>query len=254
MALVPRLALLILAAVASSLLTIGTVARAQSYQIDCAILLCLSGGWPSSVPCVRARAEFIRRITPWPVEPPLQIWRCPMGVSSETDSPTPADRRWDASLDMPLQSQPLAPHGGLDLGSEPRILRHDSGGAALPLPDGFAVHLAQNFANEDGRADFDISGPEFNFVRSIRVYMVRGQQRESGREGEEECNRSSSARVGRYGVQGDYAWNRSSLVEVPRAYARPSGWGRHCPTVWFRSVFVDWRDYEGNYGWERVDY
>lgn len=56
-------------------------ASAQSYPIDCAILLCLSGGWPTSVPCARARAEFIRRITPWPVEPPLQIWRCPMGAS-----------------------------------------------------------------------------------------------------------------------------------------------------------------------------
>jgi hypothetical protein len=54
-------------------------AKAQSYPIDCAILLCLSGGWPASIPCARARAEFIRRITPWPVEPPLQIWRCPMG-------------------------------------------------------------------------------------------------------------------------------------------------------------------------------
>src|SRR6056297_3272089 len=60
-------------------------ARAQTYPIDCAILLCLSGGWPASVPCARARAEFIRRITPWPVEPPLQIWRCPMGASYESD-------------------------------------------------------------------------------------------------------------------------------------------------------------------------
>ena len=60
-------------------------ARAQTYPIDCAILLCLSGGWPASVPCARARAEFIRRITPWPVEPPLQIWRCPMGASYEND-------------------------------------------------------------------------------------------------------------------------------------------------------------------------
>ena len=38
--------------------------EAQTYQIDCAILLCLSGGWPASVPCTRARVEFIRRITP----------------------------------------------------------------------------------------------------------------------------------------------------------------------------------------------
>ncbi|PVA08622.1 hypothetical protein DC366_18305 [Pelagivirga sediminicola] len=38
--------------------TVPTQARAQTYQIDCAILLCLSGGWPASVPCARARAEF----------------------------------------------------------------------------------------------------------------------------------------------------------------------------------------------------
>lgn len=50
---------------------------AHAYQVDCAILLCLAGGWPASAPCAHARAVFIRRITPWPVEPPLQIWRCP---------------------------------------------------------------------------------------------------------------------------------------------------------------------------------
>lgn len=68
-------------------LSLPMSARAQTYPIDCAILLCLSGGWPASVPCARARAEFIRRITPWPVEPPLQIWRCPMGASYEGDRP-----------------------------------------------------------------------------------------------------------------------------------------------------------------------
>src|SRR6056297_3476269 len=71
-------------------------ARAQTYPIDCAILLCLSGGWPASVPCARARAEFIRRITPWPVEPPLQIWRCPMGASHELDrSPNDTERLFE---------------------------------------------------------------------------------------------------------------------------------------------------------------
>lgn len=54
---------------------------AKAYQVDCAILLCLAGGWPASAECAHARAVFIRRITPWPIEPPLQIWRCPMGIS-----------------------------------------------------------------------------------------------------------------------------------------------------------------------------
>ena len=66
---------------------------AQAYQVDCAILLCLAGGWPASAPCAHARAVFIRRITPWPIEPPLQIWRCPMGVSFNDPSPmSPMER------------------------------------------------------------------------------------------------------------------------------------------------------------------
>lgn len=55
---------------------------ANAYPIDCAILLCLAGGFPASAECSAARAELIRRITPWPVEPPLQLWRCPMGGSN----------------------------------------------------------------------------------------------------------------------------------------------------------------------------
>ena len=59
---------------------------AEAYPIDCAILLCLPGGFPASGECSAARAEVIRRITPWPVEPPLQIWNCPMGGSSGVSS------------------------------------------------------------------------------------------------------------------------------------------------------------------------
>jgi len=61
----------------------ASIAPAQAYPIDCAILLCMAGGFPASVECSRAKAEVIRRITPWPVEPPLQLWRCPMGISRE---------------------------------------------------------------------------------------------------------------------------------------------------------------------------
>ena len=51
---------------------------AQATPIDCSILLCMAGGFPASAECTAAKAEVIRRITPVPVEPPLQIWRCPM--------------------------------------------------------------------------------------------------------------------------------------------------------------------------------
>lgn len=56
----------------------ASITPAQAYPIDCAILLCMAGGFPASVECSRAKAEVIRRITPWPIEPPLQLWRCPM--------------------------------------------------------------------------------------------------------------------------------------------------------------------------------
>lgn len=54
--------------------------RAQAYPIDCAILLCLAGGFPPSAECTAAKITMIQRITPWPVTPPLQLWNCPMGL------------------------------------------------------------------------------------------------------------------------------------------------------------------------------
>ena len=52
---------------------------------------------------------------------------------------------------------------------------------SIALPEGFALQWVQD------RADIDVSGPEFNFVRSIRVYDVRyARQHESGRDGD--CN------------------------------------------------------------------
>ena len=74
------------------------VAPAAAYPVDCAILLCLAGGWPASAECAHARAVFIQRITPWPIEPPLQIWNCPMRASFRNNilcllytSPSPRD-------------------------------------------------------------------------------------------------------------------------------------------------------------------
>ncbi|MEL6694306.1 MAG: hypothetical protein AAFQ12_14945 [Pseudomonadota bacterium] len=249
-------------------------AEAQSYQIDCAILLCLSGGWPASVPCARARAEFIRRITPWPVEPPLQIWRCPMGAAYTVDPDTlTSERIYEILLELdqpvPLQSIPVDAAGypvtGLDgqlAGApaptfqappltdaiEPQLaVVRMTGGNAAPLPEGFALQLVQD------RADIDISGAEFNFVRTIRVFDSRYvRQHESGRDGD--CNRSQNIRLGTYGTQGDFRWSRSSVAALPDAHVGTAGFGSTCPSVFHRSVFVEWRDYEGNYGYEQVNY
>lgn len=118
------------------------------------------------------------------------------------------------------------------------------------LPGDFAFTLIQSAPG----ADIDISGPEFNFVRSIRVFNVTyASQRESGRDGD--CNRYFSMRIGTYGTQGDFRWSRgSSPSQLPEAHVGLERYGEHCPGIFHRSVFVDWRDYEGNYGFEQVNY
>jgi hypothetical protein len=103
------------------------------------------------------------------------------------------------------------------------------------------------------RADIDISGPEFNFVRSIRVFDVRyAQQYQAGSEGD--CERSAVVVLGTYGTQGDFSWRRSSIGTLPKVHVGLESWGENCPTIRHRSVFIDWRDYEGNYGYEQVNY
>lgn len=265
-------------ALRATVLTVATLAafafamtpkrtEAQSYQIDCAILLCLSGGWPASAPCGSARAEFIRRITPWPVEPPLQIWRCPMGAAYPLDPEALTSERiyeilFERDQTAPLQSFPVDDAGNPVTGSDeslasapaptfpkplPAVL-HVLGSDAPPLPDGVALQIAQN------RADIDISGPEFNFVRSIRVFQTQARQWDSGGVDDRECNRYASVRLGSYGTQGDYGWTRSSIGDLPDAHIGVERYGDHCPGIWHRSVFVEWRDFEGNYGYEQVNY
>lgn len=224
--------------------------RAQTYPIDCAILLCLSGGWPASVPCTRARAEFIRRITPWPVEPPLQIWRCPMGASYEIErQPSGTDRIFDALFPTddirPRQSLP-ANHRVPDAITKPAAWSFDKTSDEL-VPVDFVLRLVQD------RANIDISGPEFNFVRSIRVFDVRfASQREAGEN--DQCRRNALVYLGTYGTQGEFLWAVSAPTALPDAHVGLEGWGSDCPSLYNRSVFVDWHDYEGNYGFEQVNY
>lgn len=214
-----------LAAIAACLLVAPNASRAQSYPIDCAILLCLSGGWPASAPCARARAEFVRRITPWPVEPPLQIWRCPMGARFDTAP----------DLDLPARISDASFDGGAS--PERQSLRR---------PHTWPVQA---------QADIDISGPAFNFVRSIRVFHVHyASQRMAGPENDESCRRRASVRLGSYGLQGAFRWSRSTLTKLPASHTGLERWGEHCPRVSHRSVFVEWQDYSGNYGYEQVNY
>ena len=99
------------AALAATAMSLSVAAPAQAYPVDCAILLCLAGGWPASTECAHARTVFIARITPWPVEPPLQIWNCPMRASFRGEA-KPIERLFDIAVrgeTAPLISVPKTP-------------------------------------------------------------------------------------------------------------------------------------------------
>ena len=215
----------------------STPSVGQSYPIDCAILLCLAGGWPASVPCTKARTEFVRRVTPWPVEPPLQIWRCPMRATF--DAPLEQGKNEDSRMVIATVKTL-----GAQWGSE----RNGGSFSENPIA-GFALPLVQDHY----RADIDISGPEFNFVRSIRVFDISSaEQRITGSDGG--CERSFAMRIGQYGSQGAFRWERIAHRRLPTAHKGLEQFGLDCPTISHRSVFVEWRDYNGNYGFEQVNY
>jgi hypothetical protein len=206
------------AALSATAVSLSLAVPAAAYPVDCAILLCLAGGWPASAECAHARTVFIARITPWPVEPPLQIWNCPMRASFHREA-KPIERLLDIAARrelVPLVSITETP---------------------------WALQLVQD------RADVDISDPAFDFVRSIRVFEITYQQRRSS---DGDCNSWGSVYMGTYGAQGEYSRRRSSVSAVPTAsdLAVPAD----CRSYWHRSVFVEWRDYEGSYGHEEVHY
>lgn len=191
---------------------------AAAYPIDCAILLCLAGGFPPSVPCARAKFEFIRRITPFPIEPPLQIWRCPMRASFGSAGP-------GATL--------------------PRVI--DAAFRAAPSMSTAAPFVLP--AQSTPGADIDIGDPAYDFIRSIRVFHVEYTQTR----GRDDCHTSDVTRIGTYGPQGDYRWDRSSASALPAAsgFRMPADCER---SYSYRAVFVDWRDHAGAYGFEEVRY
>lgn len=199
-----------------------SAAPARSYPVDCAILICLAGGWPASTPCAQARAEFVRRITPWPIEPPLQIWRCPMRTALIGPAPLP-------------QSQ-----GTLKTNGQPMSEK------SLPWLDEI-IQASETAGSE--QADIDISGPAFDFVRSIRVFYIDYRQQDSDKTS---CVTSDSTRLGSYGAQGDFRWTPSSAEEVPPASGLEAS--SHCRAYRYRSVFVDWRDHAGHYGFKEVHF
>jgi hypothetical protein len=87
----------------------------------------------------------------------------------------------------------------------------------------------------------------------LSVFDVRFvSQQEAGENNQ--CRRYALVYLGTYGTQGKFSWAVSAPTALPDAHVGLEGWGSNCPRVFNRSVFVDWRDYAGNYGFEQVDY
>lgn len=234
------------AVAALSIAVVTAPAGAHAYPIDCAILLCLAGGWPASVECSAARAEFIRRITPWPVEPPLQIWRCPMGASYAAPASPIArlykaaeqrrDEEFRATMRALAERIASAPEGV----DEP-VLRVSETGV---------------YSTENGRADIDISAPEFDFVRSIRVFDVDWRRYYVGGDDNHCETPHQRVRVGTYGSQGEFGWRGIGVSTLPSwMRERLSTRRDDCPYFGvIRAIGVEWRDYAGNYSYELVTY
>lgn len=109
-----------------------------------------------------------------------------------------------------------------------------------------------NLSAASGSADINISDPAFDFVRSIRVFQIEASRRMQGSDGGN-CVIHDNTALGTYGPQGSFGWRDSSMGDAPAAFRRP-GSGGDCSAYRVRAIFVDWRDYEGNYSFERVDY
>lgn len=217
---------------------------ADAYEVDCAILMCLAGGWPESAECSHARAVFIQRVTPWPVEPPLQIWRCSMDAAMKSDPSKLSDEPWH---NFAYTNELMLQDGETQVRSIPSVVTGDESALATSV---LLRQLAQEISVEIGKADIDVSGSEFDFVRSIKVWNVMHYSHNRfGREGE--CREQSDISVGTYGAQGEFRWDSSGPAPVPD-WVIPS---RSCEAgSHVRAVGVEWIDVEGNHGYEVVKY
>lgn len=238
-----------------------TSSATEAYPIDCAIFLCLAGGWPSDPDCNAARAEFVRRITPWPIEPPLQLWRCPMGATSGSINLSPM-QRLEAIKDSSANPIPELPPAdqdtpqvvdasysteswnalGLELGAiwaplDSSVLPWAHLGAdtpAIPTPTLAAV---------------DLSTSDFDIIRSIRVWDVRHYSYRRRSRDDEQCRTSLDMVVGTYDQNANFHWSDRAPGPIP-------GWiplRGDCPS-YFRGVGVEWSDIFGRSDHELVPY
>ncbi len=244
----------------TSAIALGFTAPAYAYPIDCAIFLCLAGGWPSSPDCNAARAEFVSRITPLPVEPPLQLWRCPMGATSGSADMSPM-QRLDAIKSSSANPLPELPG---TYGKTPQVVdvtytrdswpMLDVSDALKQVPLGAReTPLATIGAGspaflEPIPAKVNLSAPDFDVVRSIQVWHVRHYSYKV-REREGPCETRLDMDVGSYDENASFSW--SDRAPGPRPAWLPLR--RQCPS-YFRGVGVEWSDIFGRYDYVLVPY
>ena len=215
----------------ASVAAVSASPSAQAYPIDCAIILCLAGGFPASAECTAAKATMIRRVTPWPSEPPVQAWNCPMG---------------GASLQSTTRVIPTRVLSDLD---------------AL-LPKGFSLFKAQAseegvFDDEQGIIDFDFSEPEFRFLSQVRVYHIEYSARVAGRD-DDECRETNRSNVGSYDEYGYFSRQRIHPSAAPAWLNIRTGCsgltGSFNNSRVYRRVGIEWYDHLGNWDSEMIDF
>lgn len=230
---------------------------AHAYPIDCAILLCLAGGFPPSVECTAAKVEFIRRITPFPIEPPLQVWNCPMGISAPSRAVRPLV--YDASFARGFNHSPPEPSLTNYLWA-PRAAGYSVSGSFI-VP-------AQSYPSGN------IADPAYDFVRSIKVWHLDYAQEQT----RDECVRRDQSRLGSYDHRGAYVWQEHTLRLESIGLENGSVFGPDtvqvssyswnvpleatiheadpatCEPFHYRAVFVAWQDYFGAGAFHEVRY
>ena len=245
----------------TSAIALGFTAPAYAYPIDCAIFLCLAGGWLSSPDCNAARAEFVRRITPLPVEPPLQLWRCPMGATSGSADMSPM-QRLDAIKSSSANPLPEFPgtYGKtrqvidvtysrdswpmLDVSDA--LKRAPLGVRVTPLA---TISAGSPTLPEPTLANVNLSSSDFDVVRSIRVWDVRHYSYRRWSRDDEQCHVSLDMKVGTYDENASFGW--SDHAPGPRPSWLPLR--QQCPS-YFRGVGVEWSDIFGRYDYVLVPY
>ncbi len=216
----------------------GSTTAAVAYPIDCAILLCLAGGFPASAECSAAKAEMIRRITPWPVEPPLQLWNCPMGMSASTL------RDINALLIATNQPQMSFPTPGTD-GLTPDVRRYRDAIEIYHIRS-YYIHRSRDdeyTVDNTERGEYDAVTGDFRWVRGSYEHgpawladAVNGRRIDIT-----ECRRWG-------GRDSDTCREWVVVRQENRAQGRLGQFGA------LRGVAIRTMDHEGNYQHEWVQY